>query len=79
MSKKTNRRAARTQAALRGALIRLLRRKDYEDITVQEILDEADVRRSTFYAHCSGKDQLLRLSLRLLPSELAAAQQAAQA
>lgn len=72
MAKEIDRRIARTQAALRGALIRLLRRKDYAAITVQDILDEADVGRSTFYAHCSSKDQLVRLSFRLLRSELAA-------
>jgi len=72
MAREIDRRIARTQTALRGALIRLLRRKDYADITVQDILDEADVGRSTFYAHCSSKDQLVRLSFQLLRSELAA-------
>lgn len=72
MAANIDRRVARTQTAMRGALIALLRRKDYAEITVQEILDEADIGRSTFYAHCSGKDQLLRLSFRLLRSEMAA-------
>jgi AcrR family transcriptional regulator len=72
MAATIDRRVARTQAAMRRALISLLRRKDYADITVREILDEADIGRSTFYAHCSGKEQLLRLSFRLLRSELAA-------
>ena len=65
-----DRRVARTRAAMRNALIHLLRRKPYGEITVQEILDEADIGRSTFYAHCSGKDQLIRLSFGLLRSEL---------
>jgi AcrR family transcriptional regulator len=69
--KKADRRVLRTQAALREAMIRLLRRKGYEDITIQEILAEANVGRSTFYAHCVGKDQLLRLCLRMLREELA--------
>lgn len=68
-----DRRVARTQAAMRGALVRLLREKDYDDITVQEILDAADIGRSTFYAHCSGKDDLVRLGFRLLRTELAVA------
>ena len=68
-----DRRVARTQRAMRAALVGLLRRKAYADITVQDILDEADIGRSTFYSHCSGKDQLVRLSFRLLRAELAAA------
>lgn len=68
-----DRRVARTQAAMRGALVGLLRDKEYDDITVQEILDAANIGRSTFYTHCSGKDDLVRLSFRLLRAELAAA------
>lgn len=68
-----DRRVARTQRAMRAALVSLLRRKAYADITVQDILDEADIGRSTFYSHCSGKDQLVRLSFRLLRAELAEA------
>lgn len=68
-----DRRVARTQRAMRAALVGLLGRKAYADITVQDILDEADIGRSTFYSHCSGKDQLVRLSFRLLRAELAEA------
>jgi AcrR family transcriptional regulator len=71
-TRKMDRRTLRTQAALREGLVRLLTRKDYDEITIQEILDEANVGRSTFYSHCSGKDQLLRLSLRMLRAEIAA-------
>ncbi len=37
----------------------LMVEKDYEAITVQEIIDRADVGRSTFYTHYVGKEDLL--------------------
>ncbi|MBC6445896.1 TetR/AcrR family transcriptional regulator [Actinokineospora xionganensis] len=56
---KTDRRSRRTQQLLMRALMDLLRRKRYHAITVQDIVDEADVGRSTFYAHFTDKDDLL--------------------
>jgi AcrR family transcriptional regulator len=50
----------------------LIREKGFDAITVQEILDRADVGRSTFYAHTTGKVDLLRKSVRQLRSELLA-------
>jgi len=55
-----DRRARRSRKALHEALMRLVLRTDYDSLTVQHILDEADVGRSTFYAHFSSKDDLLR-------------------
>jgi AcrR family transcriptional regulator len=49
----------RTQQALIGALVSLVLEKRYAAITVQDLLDRADVARSTFYAHYRGKDDLL--------------------
>jgi AcrR family transcriptional regulator len=54
-----DRRVRRTRRALSEALIGLTLEKGYERITVQEILDRADVVRSTFYAHYRDKDALL--------------------
>jgi AcrR family transcriptional regulator len=56
---KTDRRVRRTRELLRGALVSLILEKGYEGITVQDILDRADIGRSTFYAHYRDKDDLL--------------------
>src|SRR3989337_1502951 len=74
-----DRRAARTQKALHGALMSLILRKGYEAITVQDIIDEADVGRSTFYSHYTGKEDLLRSGFQTLRTELTEAQAAADA
>lgn len=60
MTPRIDRRVARTRETLHRALMSLILRKDFDAITVQDILDEANVGRSTFYAHYSGKDDLLR-------------------
>jgi AcrR family transcriptional regulator len=54
-----DRRVGRTRRALTHALIDLVREKRYDAITVQDLLDRADVGRSTFYSHYRGKDDLL--------------------
>lgn len=56
---KKDRRIERTVALLRGALAELVREKPYEDIVVKEILNRANVARSTFYTHFGDKDELL--------------------
>lgn len=55
----TDRRVRRTQKSLHEALIALLQEKNYDELTVQEILDRGNVGRSTFYTHFDDKDQLL--------------------
>jgi AcrR family transcriptional regulator len=68
-----DRRAARTRRSLHQALISLILRKGYDATTVQEIIDEADVGRATFYAHYRGKEDLLRGGFEALRAELKAA------
>src|SRR5262247_4271324 len=54
-----DRRIQRTEALLRDALTSLIREKAYDSIAVKEILDRANVGRSTFYTHFRDKDELL--------------------
>jgi AcrR family transcriptional regulator len=54
-----DRRTARTIAALRTALIELIIEKHYDSVTVQDIIDRANVGRSTFYSHFRDKEDLL--------------------
>lgn len=56
---KIDRRIRRTRERLGDALIALIQEKPLEAITVQEVLDRADVGRSTFYVHYRDKDDLL--------------------
>ena len=54
-----DRRVTRTRRALKEALTDLILEKGYESVTVQDVIDRADVGRSTFYAHFVDKDDLL--------------------
>lgn len=55
-----DRRVQKTRKLLQDALIELVAERGYESVTIQELLDRANVGRSTFYAHFQDKDQLLR-------------------
>ena len=59
MTQKEDRRVRRTRRRLQRALAELILEKRYEKITVQNIIDRADVGRSTFYAHYLDKEDLL--------------------
>lgn len=58
MSDKQDRRSQRTRHLLSEALVELIREKGYNTITVSDIIDRANVGRSTFYAHYRDKDDL---------------------
>ncbi len=55
-----DRRVARTRAALHQAFMDLVAERDYDDITIADVITRADVGRSTFYQHYSNKDEILR-------------------
>ena len=58
-----DRRMQKTRKALQEALISLMFEKSYEAILIQEILDRANVGRSTFYTHFRDKNELLNEGL----------------
>jgi AcrR family transcriptional regulator len=58
-----DRRTARTRGAILSAFIALVLERRYETIRVGDIVDKADVGRSTFYEHFRSKDDLLRQSM----------------
>jgi len=54
-----DRRVQKTRKLLQDALIELVAQKSYESVSIREILETANVGRSTFYSHFQDKDQLL--------------------
>jgi AcrR family transcriptional regulator len=58
-AKVEDRRIQRTRALLLSALLALIVERGYEDVTVQDIVDRANVGRSTFYKHFLDKRELL--------------------
>ncbi len=69
--KKTDRRIQRTRKLLQDALINLILEKGYDKITIQDIIDRANIGRSTFYAHYLDKDDLMASGVEKLKAELA--------
>ncbi len=54
-----DRRVQRTRDALRIALITLLEERGWDDINIQDLCEQANVGRSTFYLHFQNKEELL--------------------
>lgn len=52
-------RARKTLAALRNALLALLQRKQFDEITIKDIIAEAEIGIATFYRHYATKNALL--------------------
>lgn len=58
MKAKHDRRSQRTRQLLSAAFVQLMREKGYSAITVSDIIERADIGRSTFYSHYRDKDDL---------------------
>jgi AcrR family transcriptional regulator len=67
---RVDRRVERTRNTLHRALLDLVTEKPYDKITVQEIIDRANIGRSTFYAHFKDKDDLLQAGMRDLKFDI---------
>ncbi|HSS19777.1 MAG TPA: TetR/AcrR family transcriptional regulator [Pyrinomonadaceae bacterium] len=58
--KKTDRRTLRTKHRLSQAMVGLVKEKRFDDITVQDLIDRADIGRATFYTHFRDKEDMLQ-------------------
>jgi AcrR family transcriptional regulator len=56
---KVDRRIAKSQVSIKNAVTELMTEKSFDDITIQDIADRADVNRGTIYLHYTDKYDLL--------------------
>lgn len=65
-----DRRVVRTRQLLQDALFKLILRTGYDSIRVQDITDEANLGRATFYVHYKDKEDLLLVTIESVRQEL---------
>ena len=65
-----DRRIVRTRKLLHESLLALMIEKGYEAVTIQHIIDRANVGRSTFYSHFLDKQDLLQSGFDQLKQQL---------
>lgn len=73
--KQIDRRVRRTHRLLQGALLKLIEEKEFADITVEEVVERADVGRTTFYLHYRDKGHLLSESITFIAENMRNQQQ----
>ena len=59
MKEKTDLRIIKTNKILFDALLKLMKKKNFEKIKISDICEKALINRSTFYAHYEDKYELL--------------------
>ena len=60
-----------TRKLIIEALLELLKHKDYHDITIARMVDEAGLGRRTFYRYFKTKDEVMRYTTKLLMNDFA--------
>jgi AcrR family transcriptional regulator len=79
MVKNKDRRVQRTHQLLRESLFTLIQEKGFEKLSVQDIIDRANIGRATFYAHFDNKEDLLLSGFDTLRTSLRTRQRSALA
>lgn len=69
MEKKVDLRIKKTHKALLQALQELLCEKSFDEISVSELCDRAEIRRATFYKHFADKSELLAYMIQQLQQD----------
>ncbi len=64
MEEKTDLRIRKTYKALCDAFVTILEKKRFDDLTVNELCDEATIRRATFYKHFADKHDFFSFFIR---------------
>jgi AcrR family transcriptional regulator len=68
-AKAVDRRIQRTRQMIQKAFLELVLEKGYDEVTIQNVLDRANVGRSTFYAHFQDKEDLFLSEFEALRDE----------
>lgn len=69
MARKDDRRIQRTRKQLRESMLALILDRGYDDISIQDVTDHANLGRATFYLHYREKDDLYRDVLQNMADE----------
>jgi AcrR family transcriptional regulator len=68
--RKPDRRVLRTRRQLQDSLMSLILEKGYDAVTIEDITENADLGRTTFYLHYKDKEELLVQSLEVVYDDL---------